>query len=282
MERQAEAAFRVLQSGRNTGKVVTRIPYRSRSFVGSPGTHVVSGGTGGLGLLTARWLSQVGAASLALKPGAAGWRLTWAASGSSWRRARAVQVLSCDSAEAADASRLAATVQATMLPLRGVWHAAGVLSDALLSKQSAASLRTVYGPKAEGATLLQLIGATSPLDAFTMFSSVSALLGGQGQGNYAAANSFLTASAEPPSVRSCRCQCSVTGWGEVGMASRGAAAKRLAAAEASGFGCLGCYWSWRAPGGHMAADARGTLCHAGSVGQGLTTLQQSHPSCLQV
>ena len=225
MERQAEAAFRVLQSGRNTGKVVIRIPYRSRSFVGSPGTPVVSGGTGGLGLLTARWLSQVGVASLALVSRSG--RLASDMGGERQQleeSGAAVQVLSCDSAEAADASRLAATVQATMLPLQGVWHAAGVLSDALLSKQSAASLRTVYGPKAEGATLLQLIGATSPLDAFTMFSSVSALLGGQGQGNYAAANSFLDAIAPG---RRAQGQRSVSvqwaGWGEGGMASRGAA-----------------------------------------------------------
>ena len=62
MEAQHELAFRTLQSGLNIGKVVVRIARRSHAS----GAHFVTGGTGGLGLLTARWLAQRGARSLAL------------------------------------------------------------------------------------------------------------------------------------------------------------------------------------------------------------------------
>eukprot|EP00964_Phaeocystis_antarctica_P008007 scaffold4305_cov74-Phaeocystis_antarctica.AAC.1 len=79
--------------------------------------------------------------------------------------------------------------------LRGVWHAAGVLSDALLARQTAATLARVYGPKAHGAWALQRCTAALPLEAFAFFSSVAALLGGAGQANYAAANSCLDALA---------------------------------------------------------------------------------------
>ena len=65
--------------------------------------------------------------------------------------------------------------------LRGVWHAAGVLSDALLARQTAATLVRVYGPKAHGAWALQRCTATLPLEACALFSSVAALLGGVGQ-----------------------------------------------------------------------------------------------------
>ena len=51
-----EMAFRTLQAGQNTGKIVLRTN-AVRSWLGErEGTHALSGGTGGLGLLTARWL----------------------------------------------------------------------------------------------------------------------------------------------------------------------------------------------------------------------------------
>jgi NADPH:quinone reductase-like Zn-dependent oxidoreductase len=63
MEGQYELAFRTLQSGRNTGKIVLRITSRATGAIGG---HAVTGGTSGLGLLTARWLAQHGARSLVL------------------------------------------------------------------------------------------------------------------------------------------------------------------------------------------------------------------------
>ena len=51
MEAQHELAFRTLQSGLNTGKIVVRVASRT---VGAGGTHVVTGGTSGIGLLTGR------------------------------------------------------------------------------------------------------------------------------------------------------------------------------------------------------------------------------------
>ena len=64
MEVQHELAFRTLQSGLNTGKIVVRIA--ARRTAGSEGGHVVTGGTGGLGLLTGRWLAQHGKRRLVL------------------------------------------------------------------------------------------------------------------------------------------------------------------------------------------------------------------------
>ena len=72
-----------------------------------------------------------------------------------------------------------------------MWHAAGVLADGLLRGQTAASLRRVYAPKANGAWALQHACAAAPLDACVIFSSMAAMIGGGGQTNYAAANSCL-------------------------------------------------------------------------------------------
>ena len=53
MEARHELAFRYLQGGLNLGKVVVRVGARRRAS-----WHVITGGTGSLGLLTGRWLAQ--------------------------------------------------------------------------------------------------------------------------------------------------------------------------------------------------------------------------------
>ena len=93
--------------------------------------------------------------------------------------------------------RLLSHVRLALPPVRGVWHAAGVLADALLANQTAASVRRVFAPKAHGAWLLQQGCVSSRLDACTLFSSVAALFGGAGQANYSAANACLDALTQP-------------------------------------------------------------------------------------
>ena len=57
MMTEYELAFRTLQGGLNVGKVVVRVRSWSAEQHGS---HAVTGGTSGLGLLTGRWLVQRG------------------------------------------------------------------------------------------------------------------------------------------------------------------------------------------------------------------------------
>ena len=80
-------------------------------------------------------------------------------------------------------------------PIRGVMHAAGVLQDGLLVQLDAAALNTVLRPKVMGGWLLHRLLQNDPLDFFVLFSSAGSVLGQAGQGNYAAANSFLDALA---------------------------------------------------------------------------------------
>ena len=109
----------------------------------------MTGGTGGLGLLTARWLAHRGARALLLvsRSGALA-----AGSTAEWERLQmcgAVAKLErCDTGEATHVSR--AVLLAQQLALSGIWHAAGALADGLLPKQSAASLWRVWAPKVSG------------------------------------------------------------------------------------------------------------------------------------
>lgn len=99
----------------------------------------------------------------------------------------------CDVSATGEAA--AALSTDTISQLTCILHAGGVLKDATLLWQSAASVRTVFAPKlgfvarASAALHLQTVHAVN------MFSSVSAFMGSHGQGNYAAANFALNAWA---------------------------------------------------------------------------------------
>ena len=76
-------------------------------------------------------------------------------------------------------------------PLRGIVHAAGVLDDGVVERQTAERLARVLAPKVRGAWHLHVQTAGLPLDFFVCFSSMASLLGSPGQSSYAAANAFL-------------------------------------------------------------------------------------------
>ena len=145
MGAQYELAFRTLQSGLNTGKVVVRIA-ASHSALPSGG-HVVTGGTSGLGLLTGRWLAQHGASCLVLASRGGVLVRDTAVEWAAVEESNTVTCLErCDTGEATHVHRLMASAPW----FEGMWHAAGVLSDALLSKQAAPTLTRSYAPKAHG------------------------------------------------------------------------------------------------------------------------------------
>ena len=205
--------------------------------------QLLTGGTGGLGLLTARWLVQQGAHGVVLASRTA----VLPVGGDSSAAVEYVRLTisgtrvlaeRCDAADASEARRLLSAVWFTLsAAVGGLWHAAGVLADGVLTQQRAASLRHVYGPKALGAVTLLHACAMSVLRSCALFSSVAALLGSAGQANYAAANSCLDSHAVWRRVGGTACVSAQWGaWAEVGMAAGGAVHERL---QASGFDLIG-------------------------------------------
>jgi acyl carrier protein len=86
-------------------------------------------------------------------------------------------------------------ISATLPPLRGIVHAAGVLDDGVLTEQTWERFAPVLAPKVEGSWNLHRLTRALPLDFFVMFSSLAAVAGAPGQANYAAANAFQDALA---------------------------------------------------------------------------------------
>ena len=120
LARGYEAAFRSLLGGSSTGKVVLCVGQAGMAVVCVSGeSHLLTGGTGGLGLLTARWLAQQGAGSVVLSSRSGMMAAGGPASGESEQlHASGARVLveRCDAGEAVETSRLVAAVRAANLP----------------------------------------------------------------------------------------------------------------------------------------------------------------------
>ncbi|MEU7619363.1 type I polyketide synthase [Micromonospora rifamycinica] len=160
------------------------------------GTVLITGGTGGIGAIVARHLVAargVRRLLLASRRGAA-------AEGAADMVAELtgfgaeVRVVACDVADRGEVRALLAGIEADA-PLTAVIHAAGVLDDGTLDTLTAARTTRVLAPKVDAALHLHELTRALDLSAFVLFSSAAPLLGGQGQGNYAAANSVLDALA---------------------------------------------------------------------------------------
>ncbi|KAF0866050.1 type I polyketide synthase [Pseudomonas sp. LD120] len=158
------------------------------------GVYLLTGGTGGLGLLLAESIArQVHGVRLILASRSAG-----QPSAEIRERIAAIQALGAevrlealDIAERAAVDGLIARCEQTLGTINGIFHCAGVTRDSLLKHKSATDLAAVLAPKVAGALNLDRASAHLALDCFVLFSSVSALIGNPGQGDYALANGFL-------------------------------------------------------------------------------------------
>jgi acyl carrier protein len=119
-------------------------------------------------------------------------------------------------------------VRRSMPPLRGVFHAAGILDDGVLLQLDEERFAKVMAPKAGGASNLHRLTLEDDLDFFVLFSSAASVLGSPGQGNYVAANAFLDALAHHRRARGMPALAINWGaWSEVGLATRSDRVKHL-------------------------------------------------------
>ncbi|SEL14067.1 myxalamid-type polyketide synthase MxaE and MxaD [Stigmatella aurantiaca] len=164
--------------------------------------YLVTGGLGGLGLKVAKWLVERGARHLMLlgRSGASG-----AGDAASARRREGIESLralgasvTTLAADVADREKMAALLRetaATLPPLRGVIHAAALLTESRLEDLDLAAMTAMMRPKVLGTWVLHELTREFELDFFVMFSSTSTLWGASGLAHYAAGNQFLEALA---------------------------------------------------------------------------------------
>jgi len=217
---EADEAFRYMAQARHLGKIVLVDSLDDADRIGS-GAAWITGGLGGLGLSVARDFVNRGCRRIALS----GRGLPSAEAEAAIAEMRAsgaeVLVVQCDVARIEDVRRARAAIEAKGWSLRHVLHAAGVLDDAVLSRQSWRNFESVLPAKAAGAWNLHQATLDLPFASFVLFSAGAGLLGSPGQANYAAANVFLDGlAALRRSLGLSGLSVAWGAWRDVGMAAR--------------------------------------------------------------
>lgn len=190
-EQEEQVAFRneeryVARLKRADAKAIAHSPN-----INSSGSYLITGGLGALGLQVANYLVEQGARHLLLvgRQGAASPEAQ-AAVKQLEDKGASVKIVKTDISQP---DSVATLIAETDIPLRGVVHTAGVLDDGMLRNQTHKRFSKVMAPKVKGTWNLHQLTKEMPLDFFVCFSSMTSVLGALGQGNYAAANTFIDA-----------------------------------------------------------------------------------------
>ncbi|MFG2774977.1 type I polyketide synthase [Streptomyces sp. NPDC048350] len=180
------------------------------------GTVLITGGTGALGVRTARLLAQRGAGHVVLAgrrgPEAPG----MADLAAELAPATRVTVVACD---VTDRTAMAALLAEH--DVRAVVHAAGVTGTEALESTDLDTFAGVLDAKVRGAEVLdELLSDAARVERFVFFSSVAGVWGSGGQSAYAAANAHLDALAERRRAAGLPATSVAWGpWDEAGMAA---------------------------------------------------------------
>jgi acyl transferase domain-containing protein/NADPH:quinone reductase-like Zn-dependent oxidoreductase/acyl carrier protein len=219
---QSIEAFRFMAQAKHIGKIVisqrSEIGARAHPGIRMDGTYLVTGGLGGLGLASAQWLASQGARHLVLTGRSGGSEKARAKVAELEGQGVSVRIARADVSKREELEHVLTDLEGSMPPLRGVFHAAGVLEDGVLMRQNWDRFEKVYAPKIDGAWHLHELTLEKPLDLFVLYSSTAPILGAAGQSNYAAANAYMDALAHWRSGQGLPALSINWGpWSEVGM-----------------------------------------------------------------
>ncbi|KAA1251687.1 acyltransferase domain-containing protein [Mycobacterium simiae] len=180
--------------------------------------YLITGGMGALGLLMADWLADRGARRLILTgrtplPPRRDWDLGTLTSEQRHKidtiralemRGVTVEAVAVDVGCRDDVQALLARRDREgAAPIRGIIHAAGVISDQLVTTMTEDAVRQVMWPKIAGSHVLHEAFPPGSVDFLYLTASAAGIFGIPGQGSYAAANSYLDALARARRQQGC-------------------------------------------------------------------------------
>lgn len=205
---QISKAFRLLQTGKHTGKIVLSIPpgeevkvlpRTPKPKLKADASYVIVGGVGGIGRSIAHWMVENGARNLILLSRSAGNMQKTGPFVAALRDAGCrVAAISCDVSNNDDLTRAlnACEYQEQLPPVKGIIQAAMVLQDSILEQMTLDDWQTATGPKVAASwNLHSHFAQQGTLDFYVMLSSLSGIFGWASQANYAAGGSYQDALA---------------------------------------------------------------------------------------
>ncbi|TGO03690.1 hypothetical protein PN36_02185 [Candidatus Thiomargarita nelsonii] len=154
-------------------------------------TYLITGGMGGLGLRVAQWMIEQGAQHLVLTGRRGASSQVQDILTKMEQTGAQIIVARADVSQAANIAKVLTDIKASMPPLQGIIHAAGVPGFQTLEKLEWSTFESVLRPKVLGSWVLHQLTQEMNLDFFVNFSSISSVWGSKGQSHYVAANHFL-------------------------------------------------------------------------------------------
>jgi len=161
------------------------------------GVYLITGGSGGLGLLFAKQIAGHGKNATVILCGRSALspqkqaqldRLSSSGVNAEYRQ--------LDVGRQQDVDDLIAKLTDTHGRIDGILHCAGLLRDNFIQKKTAQEFTEVLAPKVAGTLYLDNAAKNIDLDFFALFSSAAGAWGSAGQADYAAANAFMDVFAE--------------------------------------------------------------------------------------
>ncbi|KAL6903104.1 polyketide synthase [Trichoderma evansii] len=194
-------AFRYMQKGQHIGKIVVSMPADASKLqvaakphtakFKSDKTYLLVGGLGGIGKSVSNWMVQNGAQHIMYLSRSAG------DSEQDKRFVKEIEAQGCAvqaiKGSVTSLQDVCRAVKQAVKPIAGVFLMTMVLRDRGILQLSHDDWFTAAGPKVDGAINLHQALEHCDLDFFTLFSSISYIVGQVGQANYSAANAYLTA-----------------------------------------------------------------------------------------
>lgn len=200
------------------------------------GIYVITGGTGGLGLEAAHYLSWFGCKNICLLgrlelPEREKWDSVLMANENIkvCRMIKRIQeiedegnhviVKNADIADFEAMSLIFKNLKSEYGNINGIIHSAGIAGDGILLNKSFEVFNKVVSPKIIGTLIIHELTKDQKLDFFIMYSSMQTLFGGIGQGDYTAANAFMDGFSKYLRLQNVKAQTiNWPGWSETGMA----------------------------------------------------------------
>ncbi|MDJ0658844.1 MAG: SDR family NAD(P)-dependent oxidoreductase [Crocosphaera sp.] len=154
------------------------------------GVYLITGGTGGIGLVLAEYLAKTVQAKLVL--------LSRSFHTEAQEKINRLEQLGSEvfllQADVSNEKQMTAVfdkIKHKYGCINGIIHAAGMLGKATIQQQSKELSESVFAAKIKGTLILEKLSQNLSLDFIYLCSSISTILGGFGQVDYVAANSFL-------------------------------------------------------------------------------------------
>jgi NADPH:quinone reductase-like Zn-dependent oxidoreductase/NADP-dependent 3-hydroxy acid dehydrogenase YdfG len=194
-----EQAFRLMQSGKHTGKLVLRarpgekvpvVPHDEHPLTLDPkATYMLVGGLGGIGRSITDLFVENGARNIAFVSRSATNPKYQSYLVDLQKMGVDARTFACDITDEKDVEKVLAECSQQMSPVKGLVQCAMVLKDTIFEKMTHDDWTTGTKVKINGTWNLH-VHAPKDLDFFIMLSSISGVIGNGGQANYNSGNIF--------------------------------------------------------------------------------------------